>query len=84
MHEPIWNCDEKYSLLKLFIEIYDFKIKESIENKKLTYRKILVRSQGLYNFKVIFVLETIGRTIESCDNGLISGWAYKWDFTVFS
>ena len=38
---------------------------------------------GLYNFKGLFCPRTIGRTIESRDNGLISGWAYNRDFTVF-
>ena len=30
-----------------------------------------------------FCQRTIDRTIESRDNGLISGWAYNRDFTVF-
>ena len=37
----------------------------------------------LYNFKGLFCPRTIGRTIESRDNGLISGWAYNRDFTVY-
>ena len=37
---------------------------------------------GLYNFKGLFCTRKIGRTIESRDNGLISGWAYNRDFTV--
>ena len=38
---------------------------------------------GLYLFKGRFYVRTIGRTIESCDSGLISRGAYNRDFTVY-
>ena len=37
----------------------------------------------LYICKGIFCQRTIGWTIESRDNGLISGWVYNRHFTVY-
>ena len=53
-----------------------------IAQRLLPFAWVIGASLWKYRKITVISTRTIGRTIESRDNGLISGCAYNWDFTV--